>query len=464
MKEDLSNTWKISIAVKIAAPILWLIIISSVLFSAIVQQDVERNLASSINHNAEVLSHEVEEIINFSELTEDHINTTRSHIELLLNKFNFSYIEFHLADKLVLIGKKATNHDHITLDIASKKEKIDLKIYHQPIADQIADERKKTLFTVGPIFIAFGLVLAWLIRFVVIKPLLELVDATQKISDGNMELRIHSHREDEFGSLAKFFNQMMDHLNENQHKLLITAEEAQQANRAKSTFLANMSHELRTPLNAIIGYSELLLEEAKKVADQQRINDLNNIHISGTHLLSLINDVLDISRIEAGKMEIYLEEETIGVLINNVIFTCKSLIDKNHNTLTINMPGISDIVMTSDITKVRQILINLISNACKFTTNGQIILDVNVENEQVNFIITDTGIGIDDDQIEKIFHPFQQADSSTTRKFGGSGLGLSISRHYAEMMNGELNIDNKNTHGSKFILRLPLTITGTSSK
>ena len=457
MKEDLSNTWKVSIAVKIAVPILWLIIISSVIFATLVQQDAEQTLKANLIKNANNLSHEIEDLIN--ENASADIDKESYQIALLLKPLNFSSVEFELNGRPVVIGSKIDDHDYINHQLKTKKTNTNLKIYHQSIATQIAAERKQTLFTIGPIFIAFGLVLAWLIKFVVIKPLLELVNATQKISEGNMDLRLGTDREDEFGSLARFFNQMMDNLKEQQHKLVLSAEEAQQANRAKSSFLANMSHELRTPLNAIIGYSEILQEEAKRAGNEETIKDLNNIHVSGIHLLSLIDDVLDISRIEAGKTELYIEEESLETLVNNIIFTCQSLIDKKHNKLTKNSPDISAIKITSDITKVRQILLNLISNACKFTENGTISLDVSLDDDWINFEVSDTGIGIDDEQLENIFHPFQQADSSTTRKFGGSGLGLAISRHYCEMMNGELSVESNNNQGSTFKLKLPRTLT-----
>ena len=457
MKEDLSTTWKISIAVKIAAPILWLIVISSVIFTAIVQQDVEKNLQTSLVKNADNLSHHIEELITNS--ASENFENTVYKIRLMLGELNFSSVELKMNENPVTIGEKIAGNDYINHQIRINENDQAIKIYHKPIAAQITDERKQTLFTIGPIFIAFGLVLGWLIKFVVIKPLLELVNATQEISEGNMDLRLDTQREDEFGSLASFFNQMMENLKEQQHKLLITAEESQQANRAKSSFLANMSHELRTPLNAIIGYSELLQEKAKSTGAEDDIRDLKNIHLSGIHLLSLIDDILDISRIEAGKTELYIEEESLEILVNTIIFTCSPLVNKKHNTLTKNSPDISDIKITSDITKIKQILLNLISNACKFTENGNITFNISLDDEWINFEVADTGIGIEDEQLENIFQPFQQADSSTTRKFGGSGLGLAISRHYCEMMNGEISVQKNNHKGSVFNVKLPRTLT-----
>ncbi|MDH5766011.1 MAG: HAMP domain-containing histidine kinase, partial [Gammaproteobacteria bacterium] len=346
----------------------------------------------------------------------------------------------------------------ISQAIQSRSGEIDIKVYFTPVNEQIATERKKTLFTIGPIFITIGLAFTWLIRFVVINPLLELVNATKEVSQGNMDIRLDTYREDEFGALARFFNQMIINLKDSHEKLIVTANQAEQASRAKSTFLANMSHELRTPLNAIIGYSDILYEEAKNSDNKQTMNDLNNIHVSGLHLLSLIDDILDISRIEAGKADLFIEDENLEHLIENIIFTCKPLADKNNNKLITNLTGLNDIIISTDITKIRQILLNLISNACKFTDNGNIELNVIFNDNWLVFTVIDTGIGINEDQIDNVFQPFHQADSSTTRKYGGSGLGLAISRHYCEMMGGNLNIENNAERGTKVTFSLPRDI------
>ena len=206
MKEDLSNTWKVRIAVKIAAPILWLIVICSVIFATVVQQDVEQTLKANLSKNANNLAHEIEDLI----LDDPSAITDKAtyHIALLIKQLGFSAVAFDVKNKPIIIGTTIEDNDHISHQLKINKTDTSIKIYHKPIATQIAEERKQTLFTIGPVFIAFGLILAWLIKFVVIKPLLELVNATQKISAGNMDLRLNSQREDEFGSLAKFFKQV----------------------------------------------------------------------------------------------------------------------------------------------------------------------------------------------------------------------------------------------------------------
>ncbi|TAF39264.1 MAG: PAS domain-containing hybrid sensor histidine kinase/response regulator, partial [Oscillatoriales cyanobacterium] len=266
-------------------------------------------------------------------------------------------------------------------------------------------------------------------------------------------------------------------------------EAAEEASTAKSAFLANMSHELRTPLNAIIGYSEMLQEETEELGYDELLPDLEKIRNSGRHLLSLINDILDISKIEAGRMELYLETFDIADLIKEVASTASSLTEKNGNTL--DLSKITNIgTMHSDITKVRQILLNLLSNAAKFTHNGTITLTATRENpaqeisdqtqencdesddnslsslairEFLVFNCTDTGIGMDSDQLQRVFQPFTQADASTTRKYGGTGLGLAISQRFCHMMGGSISLESQVGVGSTFTIRLPINMNIKSS-
>ncbi|HLO49316.1 MAG TPA: response regulator [Kamptonema sp.] len=272
----------------------------------------------------------------------------------------------------------------------------------------------------------------------------------------------------------------------------LALEAAESANRAKSTFLANMSHELRTPLNAIIGYSEMLKEEAEEIVAPDFIPDLDKIRTAGKHLLSLINDILDISKIEAGRMDLYLETFDIPALIDGVVATALPLIEKNGNTLEVECPS-SIGIMSADVTKVRQVLLNLLSNAAKFTQEGTITLTVErVKNEKspdfatntrleksqgiwslimknpqalsqfliyncdsLIFQVTDTGIGMTGQQLQQLFQPFTQGDASTTRKYGGTGLGLAISQRFCQMMGGDIIVESELGKGTVFTVVLP---------
>ena len=257
------------------------------------------------------------------------------------------------------------------------------------------------------------------------------------------------------------FSRMSDEVNaliDLKTKEMATArDEAREASSAKSRFFANMSHELRTPLNAIIGYSEMLLEDCEDLGNDEMVPDLKRITNSSKHLLSLINNVLDLSKIEAGKMDMYFTPFNIDTMIETIKDVSGPLASKNNNEFIIknNVKG----EMTSDETKLRQCIVNFLSNAFKFTENGQVALVIGSKNidkkEYVNFDIKDTGIGMTEDQLGKLFDTYTQAERSTSAKYGGTGLGLSISKHFAEMMGGGVEVSSKVGEGSTFSIFVP---------
>ncbi|MDE3167856.1 MAG: response regulator [Acidobacteriota bacterium] len=239
---------------------------------------------------------------------------------------------------------------------------------------------------------------------------------------------------------------------------------ADAANRAKSTFLANMSHELRTPLNAIIGYSEMLQEEAGDAGQEDFVPDLKKIQAAGRHLLELINAVLDLSKVEAGKMELYLETFDLGEMVPAVAAVVQPLVKKNANSLDVSGAGEAG-RMRADLTKLRQALLNLLSNACKFTEHGNIRLRVTRETvpegeggDRIAFTVEDTGIGMTPEQAAKIFQPFTQADSGTSRQFGGTGLGLTITERFCHMMGGAISVESAPGAGTRFTMRIPADV------
>lgn len=340
---------------------------------------------------------------------------------------------------------------------------------------------------------------AFRLQKVVSDPIVELSRIAERVSkDEDYSIRADDSRKDEVGKLMASFNQMLDniqardrdlqHARAQTEEMNRTLEEkvetrtselarsmneaqeakevAEQASRTKSTFLANMSHELRTPLNAIIGYSEMLQEEAEDLGEEVFISDLPKIHGAGKHLLGLINDILDISKIESGKMDLFVEKFDVPEMIQEVCHTIAPLVAKNRNALVVECP--EDLgSMEADLTKLKQSIFNLLSNASKFTEDGTITLRIKHQSENLGdfmyFTIEDTGIGMTEAQLGKVFEAFTQADAGTTRKYGGTGLGLAITRQFCRLMGGDATVESEVGKGSTFTLQIPQVVVSLKS-
>ena len=351
--------------------------------------------------------------------------------------------------------------------------------------------RAKRYASILAIFVLISGLLALLVssklQGLISRPILCLEDTMRMVSaNKNYGVRAVKSYDDEIGRLIDGFNTMLSEIQQRdialqstngelktrtqeleqeifqrrqtQEELLNAKHAAEEANRAKSTFLANMSHELRTPLNAIIGYSEMLEEETRDSGKIENAQDLKKIQSAGKHLLSLINDVLDLSKIEAGKMGLHLETFDVSQVIEEMVTTLQPAAAKNANSIHVHLAkNVS--VMKADITKVRQILFNLLSNACKFTDHGTI--SVNVEQikvedrDWIQFQVHDTGIGISAKQKENLFQEFAQADASIARKYGGTGLGLAITHRFVQLMKGQINVESEPGQGAIFTVQLP---------
>ena len=235
-------------------------------------------------------------------------------------------------------------------------------------------------------------------------------------------------------------------------------EAAETADRAKSAFLANMSHELRTPLNAILGYSQLLQEECQEQGVETLAVDLAKIERAGGILLHLVNQVLDFSKVEAGKVEMHPETFDMALVLQDVLTSVEPLASRNHNRVQVRNSAAASEVHT-DLTRFRQSLTNLVANACKFTSNGQVSVEVSREgtrpDEWVVLTVKDTGIGISPEQQARLFQAFTQADASTTREYGGTGLGLVISRKMCQLMGGDISVESQLGQGSTFVMKIP---------
>jgi signal transduction histidine kinase/CheY-like chemotaxis protein len=325
------------------------------------------------------------------------------------------------------------------------------------------------LGVVLPALFLIGLLLSSRLQAVVSKPVLDLAAAAKDVSrKKDYSVRAAKGSYDEIGTLVDSFNEMLAQIQMRDKELQAANQEANDArekaegaSRAKGTFLANMSHELRTPLNAILAYSQILQDEARDRNQEVFIPDLQKIHTAGSHLLTLINDVLDLSKIEAGKMDLILADFEVPKLVEEVVSMIGPLVAKNANEIVTECPPTIG-VMHADATRVRQVLFNLLSNAAKFTEKGRITLRVSRElaegKEWVAFAVADTGIGMTPEQAAKLFQSFTQADASTGRKYGGTGLGLAICRRFCRMMGGDVTVHSDLGKGTTFTARLPLEV------
>ncbi|MEA5564451.1 sensor histidine kinase [Anabaena sp. UHCC 0399] len=410
---------------------------------------------------------------NLQALLQDYAFYLKSYvdkIEAVLKESNQQQVSV-TRDKLLQImrGQTAMQLDQLSeklsniLQTAEEKEQD-----RQRDVEQAKGVERLIVMVSMLVSVAIAAIIAWRTSRAIAEPVIIVTQVAEQVArKHNFDLRAPVTTEDEIGLLAKSLNHLIERVSERTKELEQAKEQAEAASKAKSRFLANVSHELRTPLNAVIGLSQLLQDDATDLnVSGDFITDLETINSAGRHLLELINDILDLSKIEAEKMSLYPETFEIATLINDVVLTVKPAIEKNGNVLAVYCDEHLGL-MYADQTRMRQVLLNLLSNAAKFTTNGKITLTVKNDRQDISpeaplgmitFNISDTGIGMSPTQQQQLFQPFIQGDTSTTKKYGGTGLGLAISRHFCQLMGGEILVQSQMGIGSTFIVHLPLTV------
>lgn len=412
-----------------------------------------QTLLSDYSSNFKVYIEQVDKILqklDNNALQSEQVETVRKELLEVMNSNTVEDLD-NLSNKLTRILRTAQEQE-------------------QDRQNDVEEARfvERTIFIVSMLLsVAIAAVVAWRTSRAIAEPVITVTQVAEQVAKkSNFDLRAPITTDDEIGLLAKSLNRLIERVSERTKQLEQAKELAEAASTAKSQFLANVSHELRTPLNAVIGLSQLLQDDAADfAASPDFITDLETINSAGRHLLKLINDILDVSKIEAGKMTLYPETFDITNLINNVVLTVKPAMEKNGNTLQVDCDDNLG-TMYTDQTRMQQVLLNLLSNAAKFTTNGKVTLTVKHEKIKlrqdaplsvISFTVTDTGIGMSPSQQQQLFQPFTQGDNSTTRKYGGTGLGLAISRHFCQMMGGEIIVKSQLGVGSTFRVNLPLS-------
>jgi len=457
--DDWTKNWQVSIAVKITSVVMWALIVMVFLTAVFSLQDLDQQIHQSYESNADLLAYELtNSLVDQRGLSEDSWATVVQHG---IERHGFVGAQLVTGDTRLVIGAidNGVAPDVRRLPAVDGNIEGTLYLYHPDPMQEAETQRNQLVLGILAVLLLFGAFLVIAIRTILHKPLQVLVNATKAISEGDHTIRLDMKRDDEFGALGRFFNEMLDKLIDNQNDLKAALETANSASRSKSAFLANMSHELRTPMNAIIAFSEILEEDARAEGRKEVADDLNKVLSSARHLLNLINGVLDLSKIEAGKVETDITCFNVTSLVDEVAATMTPIMKQNGNQLAIYCDASVGLIQADEI-KLRQTLLNLLGNAAKFTKQGMISLAVHryqtSGDDWIRFIVKDNGIGIATQHQQHLFKEFNQGDMSTTRRYGGTGLGLAISKRFCQMMDGDISVKSQEGVGSVFIVSLPV--------
>ncbi len=503
VSDDWTKNWQAKIAVKTTAIFLWMVIAVSFFGMVMLTQNMEAELAEEFEKDLKSLTLHIQQYLIDEPLSagKEAPQALRQLVESHLKESNVAAIALRLGNHNILFNEVDPSWHEREIAIAQfnpgwyEGRAIPLSItgYHLAFDELAGLQRNRILFGIALAVVAIGIFLSWTIHKILDKPFAVIMEATQQVSEGNLDVRLEVDRDDEFGKLSLFYNQMLERFKEQQNELTLANEEllneitvrrnaefeltahqdqleqqieertrdlqeardqALAASQTKSAFVANISHEIRTPLTPIIGFAEALLED--NLDQDVRRNSLKAIIRNSRHLLMLINDILDLSKIEANKLDV----ETIAVSPFEVIQDIATLSDIQSREkgllfkLEYHYPMPSEIV--TDPLRLKQILMNLISNAIKFTDRGHIRMSTRYDpdHERLYITVKDTGMGISPDKRERLFQAFSQADATTTREFGGTGLGLYISQRLSILLGGNIEMSSEVGKGSSFTLHV----------
>ena len=459
---DWQKNWGSSIAIKVTAPLFWILISIGLIIAIVIQNRFAEQLPATIAADADRIAYVVSSYL--IELDGGQPLELQNTIQNAMTGTHFLGADITVGLRSVHAGEKITgSNDLVTVTrlivytnkiIGGDSLQAELLLYHKPYSRIIKDERKHMLLKFGLIFFVFGVLLATLIHVIVTKPIFQLLSATKAVSEGDMTSRLDNNRKDEFGELTEFFNRMLDKLQNKQDELSLAVKVAESASSAKSAFLANMSHEIRTPLTAILGFSEMLKEDGiSKIDTRQHVESIIR---AGNHLQQIINDILDMSKIEAGQLVIENTEVDLFEILKDCEYLMRPYAEEKQLKFRIKHKFPLPKHVITDAKRLKQVLLNLCSNAIKFTSEGNVEITIEYDKRKqcLQFDVTDTGMGMSQEELERLFKPFSQVDTSTTRRFGGSGLGLCICKEMVTSLGGEIACQSRKGIGSRFFFTI----------
>jgi signal transduction histidine kinase/HPt (histidine-containing phosphotransfer) domain-containing protein len=514
--DDWTRNWQARIAIKITAMFLWVIILGG--FSTVIffTSDLETHIEKDLMRDFDALSFNLQNLLNDRQsLREPQL---RERIQSLIET-SLSDTRREIVDHKGILGVRFTS-DSASIEIGQSGSGLQsserrftvastgtggsgeavLEAFFLPSKKSTEQTRQHLILTVCAILLLFGMLLSLTIQNVLAKPFQVLMDAIQDVSNGDLDLRLDVSREDEFGHLSRFFNQMLDRVKSQQQKLTaanrelknevlvrkqaeqqlmahrdqleqiveertrdlaVARDQALEASHTKSAFIANMSHEIRTPLTPIIGFAEALLQG--DWSRKEREQSLRTIIRNGRHLADIINEILDLSKIEANCLEIEKIPVDLFATLSDVSSLAQVIAREKGLEFDLRYDFPIPRTIISDPTRIKQILMNLVTNAVKFTEKGYVRVDVGFDAQQKRLVmsVSDSGVGIAREKVGRLFQAFSQADSSTTRKYGGTGLGLYISKRLAEMLGGDITLESVEGVGTRFITSVAVGNTAT---